>query len=175
MHLDFHHPSVRAIASSSVLDTHAHDHAHRACAASGIARRATPQRRRAGSSFRARGSQVRPAMSHPQSFAVGKFIRVNMSPALSVSPAFAWPVPSARRSLLSRSTNPTFVAWRFSHLLVESCPPVLSGSFYLVDLVCYRSHQDVGCSHSLCRASASSCTGYGTHATGPGTQYPLGP
>ena len=53
----------------------------------------------ARSSFRARGTQVRPAITHSQSFAVGKFIRVNMSPALSVSPAFAWPVPTAVRAL----------------------------------------------------------------------------
>ena len=50
-------------------------------------------------------------MSHPQSFAVGKFIRVNMSPALSVSPAFAWPIPTVhvskfeefRRGVVSRA------------------------------------------------------------------------
>ena len=44
--------------------------------------------------------------------------------------------------------------------------PVLP--FCLVDLVCYRSHQDVGCNLPSCRACAPLCTGNDTHATGPG-------
>ena len=48
----------------------------------------------------------------------------------------------------------------------EASMPVLP--FCLVDLVCYRSHQDVGCNLPSCRACAPLCTGNDTHATGPG-------
>ena len=49
---------------------------------------------------------------------VGKFIRVNMSPALSVSPAFAWPVPTRR---LEKKTNDycVFLTFLKSKLLLE--------------------------------------------------------
>ena len=60
--------------------------------------------------------------------------------------------------------------WHGCHV---SKSPVLP--FCLVDLVCYRSHQDVGCNLPSCRACAPLCTGNDTHATGPGTQYPRTP